>query len=108
MAKAKLTLTANPSFKADVAIPVPGAGTTDVNFTFKYRDRDAYKEFIERMKDLEDVNLVMEMASGWELSEPFDEENVAKLVKVYIGAPLAILQKYVAEQTGTGHRVKNS
>lgn len=104
MAK-KLSLVVSPTFKATVQIPVPGGRTSEVEFVFRYRERDNFKELIETLKDAEDVDVILDIASGWDLDEAFDRESVEKLVQLYIGAPRAILDVYIQEQTGA--RVKN-
>lgn len=104
MAK-KLSLVVSPTFAASVQIPVPGGRSVPVQITFKYRERDAFKEFLDVLKDAEDVEMLMDIASGWDLDEPFDKENVEKLTQLYIGAAREILQVYIAEQTGA--RAKN-
>lgn len=109
MAKNKFTLTVSPTFDATVAIPVPGKGTADVKFTFKHRDRQAFRELMDGLseprEDRSDADLVLDIASGWDLDEPFDSENVDKMLENYIGSGSAILQAYVREQTGA--RQKN-
>ena len=97
MAKPKLTLTQNPTFRAKVSIPIPGDKATDVEFTFKARTRDQFKEFIEALKDREDVEVIMDIACGWELDDAWSAENVEKLTQIYIGASKAILEKYITE-----------
>lgn len=37
---------ADPTFKAKVGIPLPGGKTADVEFEFKHRTIDAWKEFV--------------------------------------------------------------
>ena len=106
MAKVKLQLVANPTFKAQAPIPVPGGKITHVEFTFKHRNKIEMQEFLENLKDQDDVDLIMNIASGWELDEPFDAENVGQLVSEYVGSGLAILETYIAESTGTAHRAK--
>lgn len=106
MAKAKLSLTLAPTFKAPVQIPVPGARPVSVEFTFKYRDRDAFKEFLDGLHaSTEDVDLLLDIASGWELDEPFEKASLEKMVKTYIGSAAAVLNAYIAESTGA--RAKN-
>lgn len=104
MAK-KLSLSTDPTFVATAQIPVPGAGTAPVKVTYKYRDRAAFKEFLDVLKDSEDAEVIMDIACGWDLDEAFDKANVEKLVAKYIGAPAAILSTYISEQTGA--RAKN-
>ena len=107
MAKTKLSLTVAPTFRATVAIPTPGGKPADVEFVFRHRTRDELKEFIDDgASSLEgDVELVMGVASGWELDDPFDAQSVEKLTQNYIGSAQAIYGTYLAELTGA--RVKN-
>ena len=102
---AKLKLTADPTFKAKVGIPVPGKGTTDVEFTFKWRTAEEADAWYEETKDHKDVDLIPTMATGWELDDAFNAENIAKLCSVYMGAAVAITRAYVAELRGA--RAKN-
>lgn len=99
MAKPKLSLVANPTFKAKVAIPVPGDKAVDVEFTFKGRNREAFKTYIASMDGREDVDLIMDAASGWDLEDAFDRDNVEKLTQNYMGSARAIFDKYVGELT---------
>ncbi|OZI23620.1 hypothetical protein CAL26_09265 [Bordetella genomosp. 9] len=96
--KIKFTLTPQPTFKHKVPMPIPGAGFAEVEITFKHRSKAEFKEFMERAKEQDDdVALVMDVASGWELQEPFDQEHVGKLVDSYVGAARAIFTAYVDE-----------
>lgn len=96
--KIKFTLTPQPTFKHKVKLPVPGAGFVEVEFTFKHRSKTEFQEFMELAKDQsDDVALVMDVASGWELQDVFDKDNVEKLVDNYVGAARAIFTTYVEE-----------
>lgn len=97
---AKLTLTAAPTFLAKVSIPVPGAKAVPVEFKFKARTKDEFKEFVESLGESEDVDAIMEMAMGWELDDAFSKDNVDKMVQNYIGSARAILDKYLTENSG--------
>ncbi len=99
MAKPKFTLTPTPTFKAKVLIPVPGKTAESVEFTFKGRTREQFKEFIEGLKDREDVEVVMDIASGWELEDAFTVANVELLTQNYLGAARAVIEKYLSELT---------
>lgn len=101
MAKPKLSLSANPTFKCAVGIPVPGAADpVPVEFTFKHRTKSQLKEWRDAM-DLENdqitVQNVLEMASGWDLEDPFTEESIATLLEQYPGSGLAIWFRYNQE-----------
>jgi hypothetical protein len=107
---AKLTLASEPTFTASVAIPVPGASApVPFRVTFKYRTRDELEAHIKHTRDhadeIDDVELVLGVAEGWELDEPFNKENVAKLLQKYHAAAQAITVAYIDELTKA--RVKN-
>lgn len=104
MAK-KFSLVPAPTFKATVAIQVPGGKPVDVEFTFKHRDRENFKEFVDGLEGRPDVDILMDIASGWELEDAFDEKNLEKLTSNYLGAGRAVLQAYINELTAA--RAKN-
>lgn len=99
MAKPKFSLTASPTFKAKVAIPIPGDKAVDIEFTFKGRTREAFKDFIENLKDRDDSEVIMDIASGWDLDDAFEKENIEKLTQNYLGAARAVIEKYLSELT---------
>lgn len=96
----KLSLAPAPTFKALVAIPVPGGKPAPVEFTFRGRSRDEFKALCERLADLSDVEAILECASGWDLDEPFDAASVERLNNAYLGAARAVLERYIAEVSG--------
>ena len=99
MAKAKLSLTANPTFKSMVAIPIPGAPSVDVEFTFKGRTRAEFNALLENLAGKDDVETLMEIACGWDLIDAFDRPNLELLTENYIGASAVIIKKYLSELT---------
>ena len=103
---AKLSITAAPTFKATVQIPVPGARPAPVEFVFRTKTRPEFKDFMESLDRKEsDAEVICEIASGWDLAEPFDKENVAELCDNYLGAARAVLETYFT--TVTGAKEKN-
>lgn len=103
---AKLKLQPDPTFKAKVAISVPGAEPASVVFTFKYRSRQEMDRFLKSVSDMaDDVEMILALATGWELADDFTEENVRTLVDSYISAPAEIFETYLKELTG--NRSKN-
>lgn len=101
----KLSLAAPATFKATVAIPIPGNGSSDVEFTFKYRTKDEFKEFVDSLDGGQDIDVMMDIICGWDLDEAFDADSVAKMLQLYMGAGSAILSTYMGELTGA--RLKN-
>lgn len=109
MAKSKFTLAVSPTFKAKVLIPIPGKQAESVEFTFKGRTREEFKEFVDAIQTGEgqnaDVDTVMDIVSGWELDDAFDRENVERLTQNYLGAARAVIETYFTELTQA--RTKN-
>lgn len=100
MAKAKFSLSIAPTFKRKVAIPVPGEKPADLEFIFKHRTREAFKDFMESLKDdREDVSVIMDIASGWDLEDAFDADAIEELTQNYIGSARAIIEAYINELT---------
>ena len=99
---AKLSITQKPTFEASVKIPVPGAKPVPVKFTFKARGKDDFKAFMERLatEDREDVDVVLDVVSGWELEDAYGRESVETLLQNYLGAGRAIIEPYITEQPG--------
>lgn len=98
---ANFTLVPDPTFKAKAAIPVPGKKAQNIEFTFKWRDADEFKKFMEDLGNHEnDTDAVLDFVTGWELAEPFGRENVDKLVKNYIGSAAALIKTYIQENAG--------
>lgn len=87
----------DPTFTARVPIPVPGAKPEKVMFTFKFRDRDQFKDLMGRLEQMEDLDMLKEICSGWELIEPFDDEHLKIFIAKHIGGPRQVLQTYLDE-----------
>lgn len=104
---AKLSLTANPTFKAKVGIPVPGAKPVEVEFTFKHKNRDQIKAWSAAAEDSDRTNGdgILDIALGWELDDEFTVENANRLCNEYMGAAAAIFSTYLDELRGS--RAKN-
>lgn len=96
---AKLKLAASPTFKAKVSIPVPGGKPADVEFVFRGRTRDQFREFIESMGERKDAEVIMDCASGWDLDDPFGAETVELMTQNYLGSARAVIEKYIGELT---------
>ena len=99
MAKAGTTRIHIPTFPAPVAMPVPGEKPDVVVFTFKARTRKEFAEWMEALKEKNNVEAIMECVTGWAPDDPFTLENVEQFNELYLGAAAAILDKYIAEIT---------
>lgn len=91
----------NPTFKAKVNIHVPGEQKPGViEFVFKHKTKDQLAEF-EKAKGRTDVEVVMDIAAGWDLSdEEFSPETLGQLFQNYVTAPADIVNAYSAALYG--------
>ncbi|MGY3265162.1 phage tail assembly chaperone [Lysobacter sp. HA35] len=94
----KLSLNPPSAFKSRVEIPVAGSRAVAVDFTFKYRDREALRQFVGEMHG--DAEAVLHAVEGWELDDDFNEANVRKLCNSYPGAAFAIVNEYLRQLQG--------
>lgn len=102
---AKLTLAHKPTFTAAVQIPVLGGGTEAVQFTFKAKRKTEFSEWLESLSNQKeevrkDEDIVLEIASGWDLDETFTPKNLSELGELYPGSARAIVAAYINEYTG--------
>ena len=124
---AKLSLALNPTFAATVLIPMPGGEPAPVVFTFRHKTRTQMAAFLSARapKDVDaaepqpkpelvdvvgraverDADMVMEIATGWDLDDAFARDSVVRLIDLYEKAAGAILSTYAEENAG--HKAKN-
>lgn len=109
----KPSLTPSPTFKQTALFMIPGGKEAGIEFIYKYRERDEFKEFLDTLSGSEGaeppqkIDVIMDIASGWDLDEPFDRPNVEKMLQKYMASAEAAIQTYIAELTGAGPRTKN-
>ena len=104
---AKLTLTQKPTFAATVKVPVLGGGTEPVEFTFKAKRRTEFSDWMKSLADKpeegkearKDEEIVLDIASGWDLDDKFDKKNLVELFEIYPGSAGAIVAAYIQEYT---------
>ena len=89
----------DPVFRTKVPIPVHGGKTVAVEFGFRHRTRDELSEFLKNAGQMDDVSLVMAVATGWDLEDAFNEENIRKMLQNYMGSGKAIGSAYIDELT---------
>lgn len=93
----KFKLEAAPTFKAKADIPVHGGEAVPVEFEFKHRTRDEMAKWLETSAGRSDVDSLLDVLVGWELSDSFGKESIERLVQNYCGAAPAIVARYVDE-----------
>ena len=99
---AKFKLQPDPTFKRRVSIPVPGdAKAGEIEFTFRFRSRDDLAAFYKAMSsgDKPRIDAILEMATGWDLSDEFNAANVKVLDETFIGALERVTEAYWEEHT---------
>ena len=97
---AKLSFTTSPTFTLRVAIPVPGKKSVDVEFTFKGRNREEFREYLDASSSKEDIDALMDTIIGWDLENEFSREEVERMMLFYPASPRAIIQRYISELSG--------
>ena len=97
---AKLNFTTAPTFALKVAIPVPGKKAVDVEFTFKGRNREEFREYLDASSSKEDIDALMDTITGWDLENEFSREEVERMMLFYPASPRAIIQRYISELSG--------
>lgn len=95
-----LAILASPTFKAKVAVPVPGGAPVDVELTFTHKTKTQFNAWLASLAEKTDVDAFMEIVSGWSLEDPFNAENVAQLLEQNIGAGAVTYETYRSELVG--------
>ena len=101
--KSLLSIAPKSEFTATVAITNPDREPELVEFTFKYRDREALDKWVSDLSTAAkvedtigaDVQMVMGCASGWELEDDFTEANVRQLLVMHPSAAVNVYQTYI-------------
>jgi len=96
----KLVLIPAPTFRAVVAIPQPEGEPAEVEMEFKHRNKDELKALAEQLGSKDDVALVKEMATGWDLADDFNHANIKRLVSEHHQAAVSIWNTYFEKLTG--------
>jgi len=97
------TIKANPTFKATVKIPGPGAKPGELTLIFKHLSRDKTADFFARTTKSKatDGVVLSEIVAGWEdVDAEFSAEALTELCQEHHSAVAAILDAYTAELRG--------
>ena len=76
---AKLKLVANPTFKANVGIPVAGGESVPVEFTFKHRTKTALDEWVKTRNAGSVGRSFREVVSLWDKAGTLKKESAEAL-----------------------------
>lgn len=114
---AKIRIAQNPTFKADVLIPVVGCEPEKVEFTFKYRDRlglaALFDEWALKRDEVraalgdapslsaivaadaeQQTQQIKDLVVGWGFDDKFDDKSIHALVQSCQGAAEAVVDAY--------------
>lgn len=100
MSKKTFRLNPDPTFQATVKFPIAGEQTASFKAEFKHRNSEEIKDLIARLADMEDLDLMQDIMVGWDIGEPFNEENLQKLISNYGAAARTIADTYWREIYG--------
>lgn len=105
MAKMKLTLGALPDFKLPVKFTLPNGEEETIIFTVRHKKASEIQEQYTADKPVSDVEMITFLASGWNLDDEFNDENVKQLLDYYPATAIALTGAYM--RALAGQRVKN-
>lgn len=100
MSKKVFSLIPNPTFQATVKFAIPGEQTASIKIEFKHKTAEEVEDFLKRAQKEKDFDAVSEIVVGWDIGEPFNEENLKTLLSNYGGAARAITNTYWREIFG--------
>lgn len=104
MAKFKLSLAALPDFKLPVKFKLANDQDVEVIFTVKHKKTSELQELLSK-ENLSKKELIMAIASDWDLEEEYNEDNVNEFSDLFPASTVALTTAYM--QALTGQRVKN-
>lgn len=102
--KMKLTLAPLPDFKLPVKFTMPNGDEQSIVFTVKHKKASDIQELYQK-DGTKDSDFIMNIATGWDLEEEFNEDNSKLLIEYYPSAALALMGSYLGALAG--QRVKN-
>lgn len=114
---AKIKIAQNPTFKADVLIPIVGNAPEKVEFIFKYRDRAELAALFDDWSEKRDkaraalgdkptwskivatdteqqAQQIKDLVIGWSFDDEFNEDNIVAFVKSCQGAAEAVVKAH--------------
>lgn len=94
-------LNPEPTFRATVQIPVPGAEDMPLEVEFRHKTRDALRQYLDGLADSTDEDALQAILVGWHNCETaFSREALETLLQNYPAAARAILARYAVEVSG--------
>lgn len=107
---AKIKLAVAPTFKAKVPIHIAGAAEPEkVEFVFKGMGRKDFKTWLDALREQDklpederrdQVDIVKDIAIGWELDDEFNDESLKRMQDAYIGSLASVVSTFIGEISG--------
>lgn len=104
MAKVKFVLGKLPDFDLPVDFVMVNGDESRIVFKARHKSAEEIQALYNR-EDVRDGDFILELASGWNIEDEFNKENVDELIKYYPSAAFALSQTYM--RALAGQRVKN-
>lgn len=102
--KFKLTLGPLPDFKLPVEVVLPNGESGKIVFTVRHKKASEIQELFGK-GNAQDIEFLQSLATGWDLDEEFNEDNMKQLIDLYPGFVVALTTSYL--KALAGQRVKN-
>lgn len=103
--KFKITLGRLPDFKMPVKMQLQNGETGEICYTVRHLKASELQDMIQQEKPVSDVEFIKAIASGWDLEEEFNDENIAELLSLFPMAAASMMEAYTAAMIGA--RAKN-
>lgn len=95
-AKPVFRIKANPTFRAKVRLPIPGAEPAVIECLFKHKTRDELREFLGRASAHDSEAALGEILEGWSgVEREYTQEALAELLNAYPAAGNTIFDAYL-------------
>lgn len=103
MAKVKFKIGALPDFVLPVTFNLPDGTEQKILLTVRHKKTSELDEFFGG--EASNTDFVKFIASGWDLEEEFNDENIKELCDLFPSIPMKIPAEYY--QALAGNRTKN-
>lgn len=104
MANMKLTLGRLADFQLPVEFSMPNGETASITFKVRHMKASEVQEMYSSESVTSDSDLIMNIATGWNLEDEFNAENAKELIDLFPGVAVALAGAYLGALAG--QRVK--
>ena len=88
----------NPTFEADITVPLPGGGDETLRLVFAHKSRSAMQDLGSRLEGMSSLDVMCEIVVGWVgVDAEFSREALCGVLDEYHSLEEAIWVKYRSE-----------